>query len=70
MAKLIGTAPNQVPINAMLGKMAFVDKESAANVQNVPSGTISSTTVQGAINELATEKAEVSDVLAFSIALG
>lgn len=59
MSKLIGTAPNQVPVNGMLGKMAFVDKDSAANVLNVPSGTISSTTVQGAINELAAEKAEV-----------
>ena len=32
MPSLIGTAPNQVPVNAMLGRMAFQDPESVVIV--------------------------------------
>lgn len=70
MAKLIGTAPNQVPVNAMLGKLAFQDVDSAERVVITPTGNISATNVQAAIAELDTEKPNISDVLAFSIALG
>jgi len=42
MAKLIGNAPNQVPTNADLGKMAFEDKVSVANIN--ATGTKDATT--------------------------
>ena len=42
MAKLIGNAPNQVPTNADLGKMAFEDKVSVANLN--ATGTKDATT--------------------------
>lgn len=40
------------------GNETTLHKHSAANTPNTPSGNISSTTVQGAINELDTEKAD------------
>jgi len=33
MAKLIGNNPSQIPTNADLGKMAFEDKVSVANLK-------------------------------------
>jgi hypothetical protein len=39
MAKLLGTAPNQVPTNADLGDLAYVDKDKIPTV-NVGDGTL------------------------------
>jgi len=49
MAKLIGTAPNQVPTNGDLGTMAFQDKESvtATELKVEGTATINGLTVDG-----------------------
>ena len=38
MANLIGTGPNQVPVNGSLGSMAFQDTSNYVDVQGAQSG--------------------------------
>ena len=46
MAQLIGTAANQVPLNGMLGSMAFQDK-SSIRVDSITADGLIQSTVTG-----------------------
>lgn len=59
MAKLIGNAPNQVPTNADLGKMAFEDKVSVANLN--ATGTKDATTFLRGDNTFASAGITMAD---------
>jgi hypothetical protein len=62
MAKLIGTAPNQVPTNADLGSLAYMDKDNFdANISELTLGALSRNITDTAVDVFVYDTSKDSD---------